>query len=83
MIPKYYLKHGLTSWFVIFLVTFCLNSNFLFRNFLSIPFETKIKWLFGAKSREENKIFNLDCSAGPNTWVINVKYVADFNQYVF
>ena len=62
---------------------FCLNSNLLFPNFLSIPSDTKIKWSFGATPREENKFLNLDYLAGPNTWVINVKYVADFNQYVF
>ena len=26
----YYLKHGLTSWFVIFSIIFCLNSDFYF-----------------------------------------------------
>ena len=62
---------------------FYLNSNFLFRNILSIPSDTKIKSSFGANSREESKFLNLDYLAGPNTWVINVKFVADFNQYVF
>ena len=58
-------------------------SNFLFRIFLSFPSDTKIKWSFGANSWEENKFLNLDYLAGPITWVINVKYVADFNQYIF
>ena len=83
IIPRYYLKHGLTSWFALFSIIFCLNSNFLFLNLLSIPSDSKIKWSFGANSREENKSLNLDYLAGPNTWVINVKYVADFNQCVF
>ena len=48
----------------------CLSSDFLFRNFLSIPSDTKIKWSFGANSREENKFLNLDYLAGPNSWVI-------------
>ena len=55
---RYYLIHGLTSWFVLFSIILCLNSNFLFRNFLSIPSNTKIKWLFGANSRKENKFLN-------------------------
>ena len=54
IIPRYYLKHGLTSWFVLFSIIFCLNSNFLFRIFLLIPSDTKIKWSFGANSREES-----------------------------
>ena len=82
VIPRYCLKHGLTSWFVLFSMIFCLNSDFLFRNFLSIPSSTKIKWSFGANSRKEKKFLSLDYLADPNTWVINVKYVADFNQYV-
>ena len=28
IIPRYYLKHGLASWFVLFLIIFCLNSIF-------------------------------------------------------
>ena len=83
IIPTYYLKHGLTSWFLLFSIIFCLNSNFLFRNLLSIPSDTKIKSSFSANSREENKFLNLNYLTGPNTWVINVKLVADFNQYVF
>ena len=82
-IPRYYVKHGLTSRFIIFSIIFYVNSNFLFCNFLSIPSDTEINWSFGANYREENKFLNLDYLAGPNTWVINVKYVADFNQYVF
>ena len=74
---RYYLKHGLTSWFLPFLIIFCLNSDFLFRNFLSIPSDTKIKWSFGTNSREANKFLNLDYLAGLNAWIINVKYVAD------
>ena len=57
---------------------FCLNSDFL-----SILSNTKIKWSFGANSKEEKKFLNLDYLAGLNTWIINVKYVPDFNQYVF
>ena len=83
IIPRYYLKHGLTSWFVLFSIIFCLNSDFLLRNFLSSPSDTKIKGSFGANSREENKFLNLDNFAGPNTWITNVKYVPDFNQNVF
>ena len=71
----------MTSWFVLFSIIFCLNSNFLFCNFLSIPSDTKIKWSSGANSRENNKFLNLDYLAGPNTWIINVQYVADFSQY--
>ena len=37
-----------------------------------IPSDTKIKWSFGANSREENKFLNLDDLAGPNTWIIKV-----------
>ena len=59
----------MTSWFVLFSIIFCLNSDFLFRNFLSIPSDTKIKRSFGANSREENKFLNLDYLAGPNTWI--------------
>ena len=81
--PRYYLKHSLTLWSVLFSVIFCLSSNFSFCNFLSIPSDSKIKWLSGANSREENKFLNLDYLAGPNNWVINVKFAADFNQYVF
>ena len=81
--PRSYLKHGLTSWFVLFSIKFCLNSDILFRNFLSIPSDSKIKWSFGVNSREENKFLNLNYLAGPNTWVINVKYMTDFNQYAF
>ena len=44
---------------------------------------TKIKWSSSANSREEKKFLNLDYLAGPNTWMINVKYATDFNQYVF
>ena len=62
---------------------FVLILIFLFRNFLSIPSYTKIKWSFGANSRQENKFLSLDYLAGPNTRVINVKFVVDFNQYVF
>ena len=79
----FFLKHGLTLWFVLFLIIFCLNSDFLFCNFLSIPSNTKLKWSFGANSREENTFLNLDYLAGPNTWIINVKCMPDFNQYVF
>ena len=81
--PRYYLKHNLTLWSVLFSIIFCLSSNFLFCNFLSIPSDSKIKWLFGANSREENKFLNLGYLAGPSNWVINVKFAADFNQYVF
>ena len=83
IMPRYYSKHGLTTWFVLFSIIFCLNSNFWFRIFLWIPSNTKIKWSFGANSREENKFLNLDYLAGPNTWVISVKFMSDFNQYVF
>ena len=69
-------------WFVLFSIIFCLNPNFLFCNCLTIPSDTKIKWSFGANSREDNKFFNLDYLTGPNTWVINYKYVANFNQYI-
>ena len=68
---------------VLFSIIFCLNFDFLFRTFLSIPSDTKIKWSFGANSTEENKFLHLDYLAGPNTWIKNVKYVPDFNQYVF
>ena len=71
----------MTSWFVLFSIIFCLNFNFLFRHFLSIPSGTKIKSSFGANSRKENKFLNLDYLAGPITWVINVKYVADFSTF--
>ena len=33
IIPRYYLKHRLTSWFVLFSIIFYPNSNLLFRNF--------------------------------------------------
>ena len=78
IIPRYYLKNGLTSWFDLFSIIFCLNSDLLYCNFLSIPSNTKINWSSGANSRE-NKFLNLDYLTGPNTWIINVKYVPDFN----
>ena len=83
VIPRFYSKHGLNSCFVLFSIIYCLNSNFLVQNFLSIPCDTKMKWSFGANPREENKFLNLDYLPSPNTWIINVIYVVDFNQYVF
>ena len=73
----------MSSLFVLFSVIFCLNSNFLFCNFLSISFYTKLKRSFGGNSREENKFLNLNYLASPITWRTNVKYVADINQHVF
>ena len=84
--PTFYLVVQIicnNSWFVLFSIIFCPNSNFLFHNFLSIPSDTKIKWSFGANFRGESKFLNLEHLAGPIIWVINVKYVADLNQYVF
>ena len=83
VIPRFYSKHGLNSCFVLFSIIYCLNSNFLVQKFLSIPCDTKMKWSFGANPREENKFLNLDYLPSPNTWIINVIYVVDFNQYVF
>ena len=48
IMPRYYLKHYLTSRFALFWRIFFLNSDFLFRNFLLIPTDTRIKWSFGA-----------------------------------
>ena len=43
-ISRYYLKHGLTLlYFLLFSIIFCLNSDLLFCNFLSIKSDTKIK----------------------------------------
>ena len=79
----FFFLSGLILWFTLFSIMFRLNSDFLFRNFWSIPSDTKVKWSFGANSREEITFLNLDYLSGPNTWIINVKYVADFNEYVF
>ena len=52
-----------------FVICTIFDNILLFRNFLSIPFDTKIKWSFGANSREENKFSNLDYLAGTITWI--------------
>ena len=42
-----------------------------------------IKWPLCTNSREENKFLNLDYLVVPNIWIINIKYMADSNQYIF